>query len=77
MSQAIISLGQQQIIKLEQVLFDSVVFPDDKAAKEIANKVSSEGEALHIGVIAEKDSILFYYEMRNLVREPAATLLMP
>lgn len=35
----------------------------------MANKASSEAEALHIGIIAEKDSILFYSEMRNLVRE--------
>ena len=52
-----------------RALIDSVVFPDDKAAKEMANKASSEAEALHIGIIAEKDSILFYSEMRNLVRE--------
>ena len=53
-----------------RALVDSVVFPDDKTAREMANKASSEAEALHIGIIAEKDSILFYYEMRNLVREP-------
>ena len=52
-----------------KALVDSVVFPDDKAAKEIANKASSEAEALYFGIIAEKDSILFYSEMRNLVRE--------
>jgi len=52
-----------------RALIDSVVFPDDKVAKEMANKTSSEAEALHIGIIAEKDSILFYLEMRNLVRE--------
>ena len=50
-------------------LVDSVVFPDDKAAKEMANKASSEAEALYFGILAEKDSILFYSEMRNLVRE--------
>lgn len=52
-----------------RALIDSVVFPDDKVAKEMANKASSEAEALRVGIIAEKDSILFYSEMRNLVRE--------
>lgn len=52
-----------------RALIDSAVFPDDKVAKEMASKASSEAEALHIGIIAEKDSILFYSEMRNLVRE--------
>jgi len=52
-----------------RALIDSIVFPDDKVAKEMANKASSEAEALHMGIIAEKDSILFYSEMRNFVQE--------
>jgi len=52
-----------------KALIDSNVFTDDKAAKEMAGKASKEAEALHIGITAEKDSILFYSEMRDLVRE--------
>jgi len=32
------------------------------------NRVSSQVEALDIGIQAEKDSILFYTEMQNLVK---------
>ena len=41
------------------------------AAQEKAEKAPSEIEALDIGIQAEKDSILFYVEMQNLVSPPA------
>jgi len=49
-------------------LVDSAVFADDKVAREMAEKVTSTAEAIQIGLRAEKDSILFYLEMQNLVR---------
>lgn len=49
-------------------LVDSAVFADDKIAREMAEKVTSTSEAIQIGLRAEKDSILFYLEMQNLVR---------
>lgn len=52
-----------------KALVDSSVFTNDKAAREMAQKVSSDSEALQIGINAEKDSILFYSEMRELVRQ--------
>jgi rubrerythrin len=36
----------------------------------MARKVSSDVEAIQIALGAEKDSILFYSEMRDLVRMP-------
>jgi len=36
----------------------------------MARKVSSDIEAIQIALGAEKDSILFYSEMRDLVRMP-------
>lgn len=51
-------------------LIDSAVFTDAAAAQEKAEKASSEIEALDIGIQAEKDSILFYVEMQNLVSPP-------
>jgi rubrerythrin len=50
-------------------LVDSVVFSDVTEAKQKADKISDEIEALDIGIQAEKDSILFYTELQNLVRE--------
>jgi rubrerythrin len=49
-------------------LVDSSVFTDVASARQIAASVSSEVEALDIGIQAEKDSILFYTEMQNLVK---------
>lgn len=49
-------------------LVDSSVFSNELVAQQMAQKVTSEAEAIQIGLGAEKDSILFYSEMRNLVR---------
>ncbi|HEU65615.1 MAG TPA: hypothetical protein ENN57_02985 [Chloroflexi bacterium] len=38
-------------------------------AKQKAGKVSNEIEAIDIGIQAEKDSILFYMELQNFVKE--------
>jgi len=51
-----------------RALVDSAVFSDDKVAREMAQKAGSDAEAVQIGLGAEKDSILFYSEMRDLVR---------
>ncbi len=51
-----------------QSLVDSSVFTDVAQARQIAAKTSSQAEALDIGIRAEKDSILFYTEMKNLVK---------
>ena len=51
-----------------KALVDSAIFSDEQIAREMAKKVSSEADALQIGLEAEKDSILFYSEMRVLVR---------
>jgi rubrerythrin len=51
-----------------KALIDSLVFTDDKVTLEMAKKVKSDAEAIQVGVGAEKDSILFYMEVRELVR---------
>jgi rubrerythrin len=51
-----------------KALIDSSVFKDDQTAREMAQKVASEVEAIQIGLGAEKDSILFYTGIRELVR---------
>lgn len=50
-----------------KALVGSAVFSDDQVAREMAQKVGSDAEAIQIGIGAEKDSILFYSEMRDLV----------
>lgn len=51
-----------------KALIDSLVFADDKVSLKMARKVNSDAEALQIAMGAEKDSILFYVEVRDLVR---------
>jgi len=50
-----------------KALIDSSVFTNDTVAREMAQKASGPAEALQLAVGAEKDSILFYTEMRDLV----------
>jgi rubrerythrin len=49
-------------------LVESSVFTDVAHAQQIAARISSEAEALDIGIQAEKDSVLFYTEMKNMVK---------
>ncbi len=51
-------------------LVNSLVFSDVTEAQQKVEKISSEIEALDTGIQAEKDSILFYTELQNFVRQP-------
>ena len=51
-----------------KALIDSRVFTDDQIAYEMAQRVASDAEAIQMALGAEKDSILFYSELRDLVR---------
>jgi rubrerythrin len=51
-----------------KALIDSLVFADDKVSLKMAQNVNSDAEAIQIGMGAEKDSILFYVEVKELVR---------
>ena len=50
-------------------LIDNVVFSNVTEAQQKAARVFNEIEAVDTGIQAEKDSILFYTELQNLVRE--------
>jgi rubrerythrin len=50
-----------------QALVDSAVFTDDMITSEMATGAENDVQALELGISAEKDSILFYYEMRDLM----------
>ena len=57
-------------------LVDNSVFSNITEARQKAEKISSEIEALDTGVQAEKDSILFYTEMQNFVRQPDQKIVL-
>jgi rubrerythrin len=50
-----------------QSLVDSAVFTDDLVASEMATQADSDLEALELAISVEKDSILFYYEIRGVM----------
>ena len=54
-----------------QALVDSAVFTDDLVTSEMATKASSDIEAMELAMGAEKDSILFYYEMKDIMPQRA------
>ena len=54
-----------------QALVDSAVFSDDLVTSEMATRAESDAEALELAIRAEKDSILFYYEMKDIMPQRA------
>ncbi len=54
-----------------QALVDSAVFTDDMVTSEMATRAESDIETLELAISAEKDSILFYYEMKDIMPERA------
>ena len=50
-------------------LVDSAVFSEDALNSELADKVSNDIDAVELAMGAEKDSILFYYEVRELMHQ--------
>ena len=52
-----------------KALVGSAIFPDEQVARAVAQKVSNAAEAIQMALSAEKESILFYSEMRGLVRQ--------
>ena len=54
-----------------QALVDSAVFTDDSITSEMTTQLSSDIEAMELAIGAEKDSILFYYEMKEIMPQRA------
>jgi len=50
-----------------QALVDSAVFTQEKLTGEVATHLRNDAEALEMALDLEKDSILLYYELKELV----------
>ena len=50
-----------------RALIDDAVFTDDMITSEMATQADSDIKAIELAISAEKDSILFYYEMKDLM----------
>jgi len=56
-------------------LVSSALFANDASACKLAENTTSDAEGIDFGIRAEKDSILFYTEMQNLVRRADAKVI--
>lgn len=56
-------------------LIDDAVFTDDMITSEMATQADSDIKALELAISAEKDSILFYYEMMDLMPKKILALI--
>lgn len=54
-----------------RALSEEYVFTRQKKGEEVARKIKDEIEAVEVGIGAEKDSILFYNEMKKFVLKNA------
>jgi len=55
-------------------LVDSNMLPDEEAARQLAEEAKSEVEAINIALQMEKNTILFYQELQNLLGTEAGVL---
>ncbi len=58
-----------------QALVDSAVFTDEMVISEMATEADSDSKALELAIGAEKDSLLFYYEMKDMASSSAKAAL--
>ena len=65
----------EEYIGYLQALVDSAVFTDDAITSEMATQADSDIKAVELGINAEKDSILFYYQMRDIMPQPALPMI--
>ena len=61
------SSNEEEYAGYLQALVDSSVFTDEMVTSEVVTRADTDIEALELAIGAEKDSILFYYEMRDIM----------
>jgi rubrerythrin len=59
------NVPEQQYPGYAQALIDEAVFSNDLITSEMAMQADSDIKAIELGITAEKDSILFYYEIKE------------
>lgn len=67
--------SSQEYSDYAQTLIDEAVFTDDTITSEIAMQADSDIKAIELGISAEKDSILFYYEMKDNIPQRIVPLI--
>lgn len=67
--------GEREGTGYIESLLDDAVFTDDMITGEAAAQADSDIKAMDLAISAEKDSILYYYEIRDLLPQ-SLTLLV-
>jgi len=65
----------EQISPYFQSLIETKVFPDSTEGEDLLKELQDEIGAIHIAISFEKDNILFFQEIRNIVLEQEQKLL--
>jgi rubrerythrin len=63
--------GDEEYKAYLQALVDSAVFSEEMITSEAATQAESDVEAIELAIGAEKDSILLYYEMKEIMPQRA------
>jgi len=58
-----------------EALVENAVFTDDAITSQLATRAKNALEALELAIASEKDSILFYYEMRDIMPKQAQLIV--
>lgn len=58
-----------------KALAEEHIFTKEKKGNEIAKTVKDDARAIELGIDFEKDSILFYHEMKNFVPEAEHSII--
>jgi len=58
-----------------KALSDTYIFTKENKGKDIAQKIKDDIQAIDLGIGFEKDSILFYLEMKNLIWEEGQKII--
>ena len=58
-----------------QALMDNSAFTDDFMSSEIVNRIQNDVQALELSIVAEKDSLIFYYELEDQLADPNRELI--
>ena len=67
--------SRQEYADYLQALIDNAIFTDDMITSEMATQADSDMKAVELGISAEKESILFYYEMRDIMPQQALPMI--
>jgi rubrerythrin len=58
-----------------QTLMDNSAFTDDFVSSELVNRIQTDIQALELSIIAEKDSLIFYFELIDQLGDPNRELV--